>query len=237
MTHQTSYAERALALKRQALASSGRGGAGADPARARRAGSADLNTRMRIGEGLDVDSGKMKVPIGAGLEIDRRGQIASSAGLEVVIARASSRTISTIANTYRAIDLSSVASSIGSGTISVDATNEWVRLEPGRAYLISAFVVISRTDSRSNVAHTVFAKIDRLDSLGDVAPPHSDLYAESSFAIKAAEPISMTIPMFGIVDLRSDSEAAAIQVMGKVDTLLTVNTPVIEGNIKIERIG
>lgn len=236
MTHQKRYLERLSSLRREALAISTRGGAGSDDARSRRAKSADLNTRFRFGDGLDISDGKLKVPIGAGLEIDSRGRVGSTAKLEIIIIKAPSVQVST---SYVAMGLVSAESSIGSGSISIDTANDWVRLEVGGAYSISAHVVFNQDlTGLGSASRFLYSRIDRVDDLDATSPVSSVVYSEISGRIQpgAEEEIVCTFPMSAVIDLRAETSPVAIQIMTRVSAG-THEDFVVQGNIKIERIG
>lgn len=238
MTKQRSFSERAFALKREALGSSARGGAGGDSARVRRAGSSDLDTRLRVGDGLDIEDGRMVVPLGVGLEIDRRGRVATSAGLEIVIIKTTAETPNT--GSYGSMSLAAVNSSVGSGGISVDITNKWVRLEPGNAYLFSAWVLFLRDMTGiTSVVENLKVKLDRLDTITvPVDAARSVLYPETLFSVEPGthERNHTTVTMESIVDLRKQSYPVAIQVMTQVTNSIG-GTLTNQAHIKIERIG
>ena len=235
---QRSYSERAFALKREALGSSTRGGAGADSARARRAGSADLNTRLRVGDGLDIEDGRMMVPLGVGLEIDRRGRVSTSAGLEILVTRLAQFTLPT-SMTKVPLD-GATTSTIGSGTISIDEDNDWFRLAPGSAYLFDALAMCHRLQA-STAEDTVQLRLDRRGSLdaADLSYTTETLYTTPLFILKsnsAGDP-HVTIPITWILDLRNDLAPAALQLLGLSTNNNADNEFLKHTNIKIERIG
>lgn len=243
MSISRSLARRAMALRAVALANSSRGGAGNDSARVRRAANAELSTGLRIGDGVKIKDGRMTVPVGAGLEIDSRGRVGSTAKLEIVnISTGSMNVVSATAGAALGLP-SDIESSIGSGSISVDTANDWVRLEAGGAYSVEAHVVFDReiVGASTPGAAILFAAIHRRDDLDSADPPSSIIYTANGVTINPGivsinghEQVA-TIPMSAVIDLRSETAPAAIQAWAR-STVAHANFTVM-GHIKIERVG
>ena len=239
MTRQRSKAERLKDAGRRALNVSTRSGAGSDSARSRRAGSADLNTSLRMGDGLDISDGRMEVPLGNGLTIDSNGRVASTAKLEILVSRLASFTLTSTSMTVVPLD-GATNSSIGSGTISIDETNDWFRLGHGSVYLFEALAICYRLQA-STAQESVQLRLDRRDNIESVdpVPTAETLYTTPSFILKsnsAGDPY-VTIPITWILDLRNDRAPAALQLLGLSTDANADNEYLKDTNIKIERIG
>ena len=235
---QRSRAEMEANLRSPGPSGAHRSGAGDSDPRARRSGSAEANSGLRIGDGVEIKDGRFKVPLGEGLRIDRRGQVGFASKLEMVNISTNATGVVSAAGGAVLVLPSDIESSIGSGLISVDTVNGWVRLGAGAAYSITAHVVFARAVTSGTVGSSaLFVTIRRRDDLLSSDPPYTDIYTANGVELQPldGQKAVVTIPASAVIDLRSEGSPAAIQVWAR-STMEHANFDMM-GNIKIERIG
>lgn len=226
-----------MALRIASLATATRGAGREGSARARRAGESDLNTGLRLGGGIEVVDGAMEVPLGEGLKVERDGRIGLSLSREITVAHIPRFTLPVA---YAVFPLSSATSqSFGSGRISVDADNDWFRLEFGAVYLLESSVFLYRNQADTGTPENARVKVQRVDDLLAESPVYTDVLETPSVQLKSsnqADP-GVTLGIRAIMDLRGSSASAAFVFAGKSSVANGDPEYAEWTSVKIERIG
>lgn len=224
-----------MALKVSPLATASRGAGREGSARARRAGESDLNTGLRLGDGVEVVSGEMKVPLGSGLEIDRSGNVSSTAIHGIVVIKAAEMALT---ETYAPLVLSAPLYAVNSAGITVDTDDHQIYFASGGLYLCevgismvwdqgvsvggpSSRVYIDKTDTGASPSTVVIYPVVSLKHEGD---------GQRSWPGRGAV-------LTSVIDLRSESAGCFIRVMVSKSNTDGVAMYASHTNIKIERIG
>ena len=237
MTRQKTKAERAMALRLAAVDTATRGAGAEGSARARRAGGSDLSSGLRLGDGIDVVDGKMQVPLGEGLKIDRDGKVAStvSTGLRGVAIIKTAHG-SDLTASYVALPLSDPLSSYNPRGISIDTITHRIGLDTGGVYVVEAALTFYWDQHTGNDGPSGFMKVE-LTLAGSSAV---DIYQAPSLKLEGdgsrAWPSASGV-MTSVVNLLGSPVSGSVRVMVGATAhdggLITVR----HGNIKIERIG
>ena len=246
MTRQRSLADRRMALKSASLATANRGAGREGSARARRAGESDLNTGLRLGGGVEVVKGAMEVPLGAGLEIDRDGKVASTGlrGVAIIKTAYGSNLTTPVGDpiVYVALPLSDPLSSYNPRGISIDTITHRIGLDTGGVYVVEAALTFYWAQGVGVTHPSGLMKVE-LTLAGSSAV---DIYQAPSLNLEGFGPgggvTSRAWPsasgvMTSVVNLLGSPVSGSVRVMVGATAhdggLITVR----HGNIKIERIG
>ena len=223
MSRQKTKAERAMALRLAAVDTATRGAGAKGSARARRAGESDLSSGLRLGDGIDVVDGKMSVPTGVGIEVDRIGRMGLTAGVNMSLFRTALRDLTT---SQVVETLADPVSSVGTGSIAVDIPNKWITLEAGGVYSIDG----------AAVQHEISVRLDRVDELTAAPPTYTDIWSHLSIDSQtgASEESISNFPLVAILDLRGLIVPVGLRVVCWSN--ITTSTPRVRVNLKIVRI-
>ena len=237
MTRQKTKAERAMALRLAAVDTATRGAGAEGSARARRAGGSDLSSGLRLGDGIDVVDGKMQVPLGEGLSLDRDGRIGLSAARDIMVAHIPRFTLPVA---YAVFPLSSATSqSFGGGRILIDTDNHWFALEPGAVYLLESSVFLYRNQANTGAPENARVKVQRVDDLLAASPLYTDAMEAPTVQLKSANQADpgVTVGIRAIMDLRGSPAPAAFVFAGKSSNDNGDPEYAEWTSVKIERIG
>jgi hypothetical protein len=193
-----------------------------------------LSSGLRLGDGIDVVDGKMSVPTGVGIEVDRIGRMGLTAGVNMSLLRTALRSLTT---SQVVETLADPVSSVGTGSIAVDIPNNWVTLEAGGVYSVDgAAVVTLGLGSSPSAGHSISVRLDRVDELTATPPTYTDIWSHLGILIQtgASEESVSNFPLVAILDLRGLIVPVGLRVVCWSSS--TTSTPRVRVNLKIVRI-
>tara|TARA_R110000824_G_scaffold53364_5_gene147825 strand:+ start:103 stop:675 length:573 start_codon:yes stop_codon:yes gene_type:complete len=190
---------------------------------------------LRIGDGVEIKDGRFKVPLGEGLEIDRRGQVSSTGlrGLAIIKTAYASNLENDV---YVPLPLSDPLSSYNPRGIRIDTATDTIELDTGGVYVVEAALTFYWDQDTGDAGPSGFMKVE-LTLAGGTAV---DIYQSPPLKLEGdgerAWPSASGV-MTSVVNLLGSPVSGSVRVMVSASTHDGNAITVRHGNIKIERIG
>ena len=232
---QRSRAEMEANLRSPGPAGAHRSGAGDSDPRSRRAGSAEVNSGLRIGDGVEIKDGRFKVPLGEGLEIDRRGQVSSTGlrGLAIIKTAYGSNLDDSV---YVPLPISDPLSSYNPRGIRIDTTTDTIELDTGGVYVIEAALTFLWDQNNSNDGPAGLMKVELTLAGGSAVDVYPQVSLKLEGSGEATQPSTAGV-ITSVVNLLGSPVSGSVRVMVGATEHDGGSITVRHANIKIERIG